>query len=128
MESWGRFLASGIISLAIGILLLGKPDLSEVTLPLFVGFSLLFRSVQGLGFAFELKSYDILKWRDITIVNVLGVLSSFVLIFNPVVTGISLTIFTAVAFIFAGVSAIITSLQLKKFLRTLDNKKWDEKI
>lgn len=128
LEGWGRYLASGLFSLAIGILLLSKPELSAVTLPLFVGFSLLFRSVQGLGFAFELKSYGILKWGNLAIVNVLGVLSSFVLIFNPVVTGISLVIFMAVAFVFAGVSAIVVSFQLKNLYEHWDNREWDQEI
>lgn len=50
LEGWGWYLTSGIFSLLIGIVLVSKPDVAATTLPFFIGFSLLFRSFQGLGF------------------------------------------------------------------------------
>ena len=114
LEGWGWHLTSGLFSLAIGILLVAKPEISAVTLPMFVGFSLLFRAFQGLGFAFELKNYGVLKWGNLAIASVLGIIFSFVLIFNPAFTGISLVVMTALTFIFVGISGIVMAFQLKK--------------
>ncbi len=47
LEGWGWYLASGIISLVLGIILIIKPQTAAATLPFFIGFTLLFRSFQG---------------------------------------------------------------------------------
>lgn len=121
LEGWGWYLTSGIFSLILGVLLLAKPAIASVTLPFFIGFGLLFRSFQGLGFAFELKNYGVLKWGNLAIVSILGIVFSFILLANPIFTGISLVIFTALSFIFVGVYAVVLSLQLKK-LKTFPQK------
>lgn len=114
LEGWGWYLTVGIFSLLIGILLISQPGIAVTTLPLFVGFTLLFRSVQGLGFAFELKNYGVLKWGNIAIASVLGIIFSIILLSNPIITGISLVVATALAFIFSGINSIVLSFYLKK--------------
>lgn len=121
LEGWGWYLASGIFTLLIGILLIVHPAIAAATLPLFVGFSLLFRSFQGLGFAFELRNYGVLKWGNLAIVSILGIVFSFLLIANPIITGISLAVLTSAAFIFVGINAIVLAFQLRK-LKTLPGK------
>ena len=121
LEGWGWYLTSGIFALLIGIVLIAKPEVAVTTLPFFVGFSLLFRSFQGLGFAFELKNYGVIKWGNLAILSVLGIIFSFLLIANPIFTGISLVVITALSFIFVGISAIVLAFQLKK-LKTLPGK------
>ena len=121
LEGWGWYLTSGIFSLLIGIVLVSKPDVAATTLPFFIGFSLLFRSFQGLGFSFELKNYGVIKWGNLAILSILGIVFSFLLIANPIFTGISLVVMTALSFIFVGISAIVLAFQLKK-LKTLPGK------
>lgn len=114
IESWGWYLVSGIAGIILGILLLVNPEISVMTLPLFVGFGLLFRSIIGLGLAFDLKKMRILQWGNLALLSALGILSSFLLIYNPIFTGFSIVVFTCITFIFTGVSAIILSFRLKK--------------
>ncbi len=121
LEAWGWYLTSGIVSLLIGVALVAKPEVAATTLPFFIGFSLLFRSFQGLGFAFELKNYGVIKWGNLAILSILGIVFSFLLIANPIFTGISLVVMTALSFIFVGISAIVLAFQLKK-LKTLPGK------
>lgn len=121
LEGWGWYLASGILSLLIGILLFAKPLTAAAVLPVFVGFVLLFRSFQGLGFAFELKNYGVMNWGNLAILSVLGIVFSIILLANPIFTGLSLVVFTALTFIFVGISAIVLSFQLKK-LKTFPTK------
>ena len=83
-------------------------------LPLVVGFTLLFRSFQLLGFAFEKKEAGVLNWGNLAIVSVLSIILSFILIANPIFTGISLVVFTGLAFISTGISSVILSFNLKK--------------
>jgi uncharacterized membrane protein HdeD (DUF308 family) len=121
LEGWGWYLAGGIFSFLIGVLLISRPDIAATTLPFFVGFGLLFRSFQGLGVAFELKNYGVLKWGNLAILSVLGILFSFLLIDNPIFTGISLVMMTSFSFIFVGIYALVLSFQLKK-LKTFPKK------
>jgi len=112
--SWPWYLMGGIFNSIIGILLLSNPAISALVLPFIVGFTLLFRSIQGLGFAFELKNYGNLRWGNLAIASVLGIVFSVILLVNPVFTGISIVIFMALALIFVGISVIVLSFQLKK--------------
>ena len=98
----------------MGIFLLMYPALSMFILPLVVGFTLLFRSFELLGFAFEEKEAGVLNWGNLAIVSVLSIILSFILIANPIFTGISLVVFTGLAFIFTGISSVILSFNLKK--------------
>ena len=83
-------------------------------LPLVVGFTLLFRSFELLGFAFEEKEAGVLNWGNLAIVSVLSIILSFILIANPIFIGISLVVFTGLAFISTGISSVILSFNLKK--------------
>lgn len=114
LNGWGWYLVSGLISLIMGIFLLMYPALSMFILPLVVGFTLLFRSFELLGFAFEEKEAGVLNWGNLAIVSVLSIILSFILIANPVFTGISLVVFTGLAFISTGISSVILSFNLKK--------------
>ncbi|WP_424351313.1 HdeD family acid-resistance protein, partial [Lutimonas sp.] len=62
LEGWGWDLALGILTLLIGIVLLRHPEISILTLPLFVGFTMLFRSAMAIGNSLELKKYYINEW------------------------------------------------------------------
>src|SRR5699024_1404951 len=114
LEGWGRYLASGIFNLIIGIILISKSGMAAAILPFFIGFTLLFRSFQGIGFAMDLKNRGELRWGNLAIASILGIIFSFLLIVNPLFTGMYLVIFTALAFIFTGIKAIVLSFQLRK--------------
>lgn len=114
LNGWGWYLVGGILSLAIGIYLVAYPNVTMSILPFIVGFMVMFRSLQQLGFSIELKELGIIKWGNLAIASVLGIILSFMLIANPVFSGISLVILTGLAFIFVGISSIILSFNLKK--------------
>ena len=121
IEGWGWYLTGGIFNSVIGLMLLSRPEISAFTLPLVVGFTLMFRSIQGLGFSFELKNYGSLKWGNLAIASILGLVFSIIILFNPIFTGISLVVMTALAFIFSGITGIVLGFQLKK-LKALPSK------
>lgn len=114
LEGWGWYLAGGILDLLVGIILWTNPTVSMATLPLFIAFVLMFKSAQGLGFAYDLKNYGVMNWGNIAIWSVLGLIIASVLLLNPVIAGISLVTFTAISFILLGVQLISVSFSLKK--------------
>lgn len=113
LENWGWFLASGIFSALIGVLLLSNPALSMVTLPLYVGFGVLFRSITGVRFAFTLKDMGA-EYQSLLWMSIVGIILSFLLIWNPAIVGLTLVSITSIVFILLGISAVMLSLKLKK--------------
>ena len=103
LKGWGWYLVSGFLSLILGILLVAYPAISMTALTFIVGFTLLFRSFQLFGFSLELKDNGMKNWGYVTLASVLGVITSFILLANPIFTGVSIVVFTSLAFIFIGI-------------------------
>ncbi len=114
VKGWGWYLVSGILSVFMGGYLIAYPGVSMVVLPYFVGFTLLFRASSLLGFALDLRDLKVKSWSTTAITSILGILFSFLLLANPLFSGLSLVTLTALAFVFSGVAAISLSLDLKK--------------
>lgn len=119
LKGWGWYLVSGLLSLLMGIYLVAYPGISITILPFVVGFTLLFRSFQFMGFSFDLKSFGVKGWGWITFMSVLAVIFSFVLLAHPLVTGISIVVMTALSFIFIGIAYIVLAFNLKKVKTTV---------
>lgn len=113
-QNWGWSLALGILSIVVGLLLLLNPAISMATLPFYVGFTLLFRSISGMVTAYEMKQYGILDWGTLMVTAVLGLIFSFILLWNPVFAGINVVVWTAVAFIILGIYTIYFSFKMRK--------------
>ena len=119
LRSWGWYFVGGFISLLMVFYLLIHPVVSMEVLPFVVGFMLLFRSFELLGFAFEVKEAGVL---NLGIASILGIIVSFVLLAWPVFTGVWLVVLTGLAFIFTGIASIVLSFNLKKL------KTWGDKL
>lgn len=125
LQGWGWFLVSGLLTAAIGAYLISNPAISMAVLPFVIGITLLFRSFQLLGFAFDLKSQKILSWGNVAITSVGGIIFSLLLLFNPIFTGISLVTLTGVSFIFIGIASVMLALDLRK-IKNFPSKVSDE--
>ena len=121
LTGWGWYLVGGIFSLIMGVYLVNYPGISIVILPFIVGFTVMFRSFQLLGIAFDMKSLGILRWGNLAIASVLGIIFSFILLANPIFSGISIVTATALAFIFIGTALTILSFDLKN-VKNMPNK------
>ncbi len=118
MENWGWALFIGIVTLVLGVLLFSNQDVTEAILPFYVGFLVLVRSVQGISYSLDMKSYGILDWGNVMVVSVLGAILSFILLFNPYFAGMTLVFWTGLVLILAGVAGIYFSFQLRRIKRT----------
>ena len=114
IDNWGWTLASGIVGLIVGILLVINPLISITLLPMYVGFVILFRSVTAIGIAFNLKSYAVSDWKNLLALGILGTIFSLLLLWNPLFAGLSLVYWTAFAFIAIGLFYIYFSFKLKR--------------
>ncbi len=122
IDNWGWHLLLGLLTLAVGVLLLTKPsEVSQVVLAFYIGFTVLFRSMWAIGLAIDMRSYGLLNWGNVMVLGILGMLLGFLLIWNPLFAGLSAVVLTGLAFVLGGISNIIISLRLKK-LHDLPNR------
>ncbi len=114
MDNWGWKLVLGVITLAVGIALLNDPGISMITLPLYVGFVILFRSMNAIGISLDLKRYGVKDWTSLMGIGIIGVLIGFILLLNPVIGGLSVVLWAAIGLLVMGVYNIYLSFKLKK--------------
>lgn len=120
IDSWGWNLVNGILNLLVGLLLISNPAISILTLPVYVGFIVLFRSIMAIGTSLDLQNYELPDSGSLLIIGILGIIFSFILIWNPGFAGLSLAVWTSIALITAGVYSISFSLKLKKLHNKVD--------
>ncbi|MCX7548622.1 DUF308 domain-containing protein [Xanthomarina sp. F1114] len=121
IENWGWSLALGIMTALIGLLLIMNPDISALTLALYIGFIVLFRSIGAISYSIDLRSYGITDWGFLLTLGVLGVIFSFILLWNPAFAGMTAVIWVGMALIILGLFNAMLSLKLKK-LKDFPNK------
>lgn len=112
--NWGWSLAGGIVDLVLGIMLISSPALSATILPLYVGITILFHSIMGIGSSLALKKVGIKSWATVMIFSILGLLFAILMIANPVFGGLTIVYYTAISFIMIGVFQIMLAFGLKK--------------
>lgn len=123
LDGWGWSLATGILSFIIGVLLILNPEISIVTLPLFVGFVVLYHSMMAIAWSIELQSFKVSNWGWLLFTGILGVIFSFILLWNPLFAGLTVAVFTGIALITIGIFHIHFSIELKKLKKTFKNLK-----
>ncbi|MCG2429813.1 HdeD family acid-resistance protein [Aequorivita xiaoshiensis] len=114
LDNWGWSLAFGILTFVVGVSLISHPALSITVLAFYIGFLLLFRSISSISFALDLKKYGSKNWGGLLVFGILGAIVSFLLIWNPLVAGLSVVVLVALSFLFAGIFSILLAFQLRK--------------
>lgn len=130
LDGWGWHLTGGILYTLLGFILFANPAISITTLPFVVGFYSLFKSFQFMAFSIELKDYKVKNWGWVLAFAILGIVFSFILIWNPLFAGLSLVIWTGMAIISIGVASCVFAFQLKKIksFSSKISKEWKQKF
>lgn len=114
MRNWGWHLAGGAMTLLLGLLLFGRPDLTALVLSISIGFWLLFRSVMYTASSFELKEIGMRNWGWLLILGILGIIFSFILLFNPLLLGLTLVFWIGFGLIVTGIINIVIAFSVRK--------------
>uniref|UniRef100_UPI0039A53DA1 HdeD family acid-resistance protein n=1 Tax=Ornithobacterium rhinotracheale TaxID=28251 RepID=UPI0039A53DA1 len=122
LPNWGWIFVFGIFTWMIGMYLWIYPKISMEVLPYYVGFVLMFRSFQLLGFALDIKAYAPNKWLGLFIWSIVGIFISFLLLANPIIAGLSLVALTGTSFIILGFASCSLAFNLKSLKNNLDEK------
>ena len=115
----GWFLAAGIIEVLLGLLLLFNMALSAATLPIFLGFWLLFRSFTLIGLGGDMNSMQVSGSGWTIATGILLLICSLAILIWPIVFGVqAVVIWVGLSFLMAGISTSVFSFQLKSAHKT----------
>lgn len=117
LENWQRAIGFGILTAIIGLVLTLNPPISITTIALFVGFTIIFRSIVAIAFSLDLRNYGSDSWGWLFAFGVLGVIVSIILIWEPNAAVLSLVILIGISFILAGIFGVHLALSLRKIHR-----------
>ena len=114
----GWMLASGIIETVLGLILTCNVALSAVTMPIFLGFWLMFRAFATIGGSGELISLKIPGATWTLIGGILLLLLSIWILLQPLAFGTAMVVvWVGISLLFSGITTFIFSLQLKNIHR-----------
>lgn len=109
----GWLLAGGIIEIILGLILIFNLALSAVTLPIVLGFWLLFRGFSAIGLGGDMNAMNIAGSGWTIVAGVLLLLCALWILFQPLVFGTTaVVVWVGISLLFAGVAAITMSIQL----------------
>lgn len=120
MDNWGWYLALGLLTFIIGIQLVMRPDLSVMMLTFYIGFWLLFRSIMYISSAIDLKRNRSSNWIWVLLFGIFAIIFSCLLLWNPLVTSVAVSIWLGCGLLTLGVIQIFLAFSLKKIKRHLD--------
>ena len=113
MKGWGWTLISGILDLVIGIYLFSYPLITMATLPLFLGFWLMFRSFYLMGIAFDLKSYGIKSWGGLLFGSVILLITALLVMYFPAAGAAGIIAVSGIALVAGGILNIMLALKFR---------------
>jgi len=107
----GFLIFLGVMTIIFGVLAVGAPLITGITVAVMVGFLLLFMGVARIVHAFKSGQWGTGIWG--TIIGLLAVIAGLMTIFRPMVGLMSLTLFLAAYFFVDGVCEIIAAFKIK---------------
>jgi uncharacterized membrane protein HdeD (DUF308 family) len=107
----GLLIFLGIMTVVFGILAVGAPLITGITVAVMVGFLLLFMGVARVFHAFKAQSWGAGIWGFL--VGLLAAAAGLMTIFRPMAGLMSLTLFLAAYFFVDGVCEIIAAFKIK---------------
>ena len=120
----GWVIASGIIEIILGVVLIANPAISAAILPYLLAFWLIFRGVSLIGLASDLRRLGVSGMGWTIALAVLLIIASIIILFNPLFGAGTLVVITGVALMIAGIASVAFSIdlyQIKKKAKQLFN-------
>ena len=116
----GWMLAGGIIQIILGLILVFNVALSAVTLPIVLGFWLLFRAFSTIGLGGDMRAMGVAGAGWTIAGGVVMMLCALWMLFRPLVFGTAFVVaWLGIGLLVAGASAMALSFQLRNSHRCL---------
>jgi uncharacterized membrane protein HdeD (DUF308 family) len=113
LNEWALSFAVGILDLLVSIVVISQSPISTEDLTMIFGTVFLYRSVKLIAWSTELKNYTAISWGWVFFSSIVGVLLSFLIIWNRTFPPLTHLFFTSFAFLMIGISEIYFSFVLR---------------
>ncbi len=107
----GFLIFLGVLTVIFGIMAIGAPLITGVTVSMFVGFLLLGSGIARIIHAFKAKQWGTGIWG--LVIGLLGAAAGLMMIFRPVLGLTTLTLMLALYFLVDGICEIIAAFKIK---------------
>jgi uncharacterized membrane protein HdeD (DUF308 family) len=114
IDDWGWHFAGAMFDFVVGAILFLNPGFTMAVLPFVLAFYFMFKGFGTIGFALDLKKYGSDSWGWLFFSGVLSIIFSIMIIFNPLLGGLTIVVYTAFAFFSLGFFYIALAFTLKK--------------
>ncbi|GEP91726.1 Uncharacterized membrane protein HdeD, DUF308 family [Chitinophaga terrae (ex Kim and Jung 2007)] len=118
-NGWGWSLASGIIDVVLGTILMLYPAISMAVIPLFLAFWFMFRGIALIGFSIQLSTDRIPNWGWVLVGGIGLIIISICILDNPALGVAAILGLMAAAFWVTGIFSIIFAFRLKHVKREM---------
>ena len=113
IDNFGLYLASGILDVIVGFILLKYPGITVVLFSMFIGFWLLFRGFYMISASFKIKKIGVGNWGWVLFFGILVVIFAMMSIINPLIGAAYLVYTLAFTLVLLGIANIMLSLRLR---------------
>ena len=103
----------GILSIILGVLLLKNPDSMAAYLGIVLGIYIIVHSVSGIKLASALR-FTGAHWGLMVVMNVLNIILGCLILYSPVFTALSLTVYVGIVLIVYSVINIVYMFIIRK--------------
>ena len=114
IPGWGFQIVGAVVDVAIGLILILNPAILLKIITIFVAVWLIISGIVVLRRAFEFREDERDIWRWELIFGIVLLLLAILLLWHPMILGLTIAIWTAAAFIALGIFRISMTLRLKK--------------
>ncbi len=110
---------TGILSIILGILLLGKPNVISTIFAITIGVWIVLSSINTIKMSIVLKEDDV-PWALLLILGIIDLSAGVIVIFNPFEASISMTVFAGVMIMLHSIINIVDLFIIKKDVRKFE--------
>ena len=106
----------GILSVILGIFLIGKPDILSTIFTIIIGLWIIVSSINSIKISLAIKGENT-PWLLLLLLGIIDIIAGMVVIFNPFEASISITIFAGIMVMVHSIITIIDMLVVKKNIK-----------
>lgn len=114
IDNWGWHFAGALFDFVVGCILFFNPAITMVVLPFIMGFYFMFKGFATFGFALDMRKEESKGWGWLMLSGLLSVVFSIMILSNPTLGGLTIVVFTAMAFFSLGIFNITLAFTLKR--------------
>lgn len=114
IPGWGFQIVGALIDVAIGLILILNPEILLKIITIFAAVWLTISGIVVLRRAFQFREGERDIWRWELILGIVLLLLAIILLLHPMILGLTIAIWTAIAFIALGIFRISLTIRLKR--------------